>query len=101
MDRRLTLQKRLVEILGNERVYFQPPPNINMVYPCIVYSLETYDTKKADNISYHIRDRYQVTHISRDPDSKIPKKIAQLSLASHNSRFVKDNLYHDVFTLYF
>ena len=80
MDRRLELQKLLVDILGTDRVYFQPPSNINMVYPCIVYSLETYDTKKADNISYHVRDRYQVTYISRDPDSKIPKKLSLIHI---------------------
>ena len=101
MGRRLELQAILVEILGSPHVYFQPPPNITLQYPCIVYYKERFDTRNADNLKYKKMTKYQVTAISQDPESNTPDKILDIPLTSHNSHFVKDNLYQDVFTIYF
>lgn len=101
MDRRLNLQRLLVDILGTNNVYHQPPENIKMQYPAIVYSKETELDKYADNVKYNARDRYQLTVIDRNPDSTIPDKITKLLFASHNTRFAREGLNHDVFTLYY
>lgn len=101
MDRRLRLQTILEEVLGNDNVYFQPPSNVEMRYPAIVYQRDSADTKFADNGPYSYTKRYQVTVISRDPESPIPDRMAALPMTTHERWFAADNLNHDVFTLYF
>lgn len=107
MGQRLQLQALLVEILGtqdlteDQHVYFQPPANVQMKYPCFVYHWETSDTKFAGNNPYRLTKRYQVTYIDNSPDSDIPEKVAALPMCTHNTTFVANNLNHYVFTLYF
>ena len=101
MAPRLQLQSLLESILGSSNVYFQPPANVQMKYPCIVYSRDAADTKFANNNPYRYTKRYQVTVIDRDPDSGIPDKIAVLPGSTFNRFFTADNLNHDVFTLFF
>lgn len=98
---RLQLQSALETILGTRNVYFQPPANITMKYPCIVYSRDSALTIFADNNPYRHKQRYQVTVIDRDPDSGTPDKVAALPLCTRNRFFTADNLNHDVFTLFF
>ena len=40
------------DILGSPNVYFQPPANVLMNYPAIVYALKGIDTVRADNRVY-------------------------------------------------
>jgi len=99
MGQRLQLQSLLEGF--SEHVYFQPPSNVQMQYPCIVYERDTTDTEFADNVPYRHTKRYQVTVIDLDPDSAIPDKIAALPSCRHERFFVANNLNHDVFNLYF
>lgn len=99
MGQRLDLQIVLESLVPN--VYFQPPSNLSMTYPCIVYKRDYSQTQYADNDPYSYDKRYQVTFISRDPDSPVPDQIAQLRTSNFERHFVADNLNHDVFTLFF
>lgn len=101
MAPRLQLQELLEFTLGSTNVYFQPPANVQMVYPCIVYNRDRVDTVFADNDQYRFNKRYQVTVIDRNPDSDIPDRVAKLPLCSHSRFFTADNLNHDVFNIYF
>lgn len=101
MAQRLALQTLLEETLGSRNVYFQPPSNISMRYPCIVYSRDDVDVIFADNDPYRLLTRYQVSVIDRDPDSEIPHRVASLPKCRFNRFYTSDNLNHDVFTLYF
>lgn len=101
MAPRLELQTLLEEILGGGNVYFQPPPNVQMQFPCIVYKRDDARTEFADNNPYSYTKRYQVTVIDRNPDSDIPDKVAALPMCIFNRWFAGDNLHHDVFNLYF
>ena len=99
---RLDLQKVLLDLVGSPiKVYFQPPSTVKMTYPCVVYSRSNATTKSADNIPYLRMKRYQVTVIDADPDSIIPEKIEALPMCTFDRQFTADNLYHDVFSLYF
>lgn len=98
---RLDLQDLLVEILDSDHVYFQPPSNVTMEYPCIVYNREKIIPVWAADKPYKLDNRYQVTVIDRDPDSEIPNKIAALPKCVHDRFFVADNLNHNAFTLFF
>lgn len=101
MALRTQLQTLLESILGSRNVYFQPPPNLQMAYPCIVYNLDYRDIKHANNKPYASTKRYLVTVIDQNPDSEIPDKVAMLPSCSFNRAFSTANLNHQAFTLYF
>jgi len=96
---RTELQDILEVICPN--VYFQPPENVQMVYPAIVYQRDTGSTTFANNRPYGYEQQYQLTLISRDPDSELREQIGALPKASHARFYVADNLNHDVFSIYF
>jgi hypothetical protein len=99
MASRLDLQSLLEEITDD--VYFQPPTNIQLSYPCIIYVRDGSDTKHADNRKYRRTKRYQVTVIDRNPDTDLSDKVEELPLCTFDRFFVADKLNHYVFTLYF
>lgn len=101
MERRLQLHEIFTEVLGSRNVYFQPPPDLIMDYPCIVYKRDEADERFADNALYIKRKRYLVTVIDSDPDSIIPDKVAELPLTSFNRHYTSDDLNHDVYALYY
>lgn len=101
MGQRLDLQGLLVEILGSDRVYFQPPTNAQIEYPCIIYKRNSIDPRWANGKPYNLEYSYSVTVIDRDPDSEIPGKIAALPKCNFDRFFTADNLNHNVFTLFF
>lgn len=100
-DRRERLHEILVDALGSTSVYFQPPENLIMRYPCIVYSLSGDEVKHADNQTYLSRLEYDVTCISKQPDNTVASRLSMLPYFSFSRRYVKDNLYHDSLTVYF
>ena len=101
MGLRLNLQKILEDIPGVKKVYFQPPDNTQMIYPCIVFEMSSADTQFADNKPYTYTKRYQVTVFDRNPDSLIPDNIAMLPMCVFDRPFVSDGLHHWVFNLYY
>lgn len=82
-------------------VYFQPPTNTKILYPCIVYERDVAETEFADNSPYRYTKKYLVTVIDPNPDSDIPDKVAALPLCVHNRFFTTSKLNHDVFYLFF
>lgn len=99
MARRLELQSLLEQL--TEHVYFQPPTNVQLEYPCIVYARDFAETAFADDIPYRHTLRYSVTVIDRNPDSDIPGKVAAMPMCLFNRFFTADNLNHDVYSLFF
>jgi len=99
-DNRLILHQRLVDILGSKEVYFQAPVNIRMSYPAIVYQLYDIRTKKADNRTYNKMKRYQITYITKDPDSEVIDKIEAMLYTSFDRFFVVEQLNHYNYTTY-
>lgn len=108
MGRRVDLHEKLCDVLSpfaeqdaRRHVYYQPPPNVRIAYPCIIYSLSDIDTKFADNIPYvHLR-RYSLTVIDKDPDSMIVDKVSNLPRCSFDRMYIADNLYHWTFSIYY
>lgn len=101
MASRLNLQKEL-ETLPVSKVYFQPPASIKLQYDCVVYALSGAEALHADNELYFYEREYQITLITKDPDSEvidmIPKKFKKCEFIRH---FVSDNLNHYVYNLYY
>jgi hypothetical protein len=101
MGQRLELQDLLISLLGSPNVYFQPPPNVQMIFPCITYRRDFEQIEYADDNPYMHKKRYLVTVIDRNPDSDIPEKIASLPLCVYDRFYTSDNLNHDVYKLFF
>lgn len=99
MGQRLDLQAFFESITTH--VYFQPPPNVKMSYPCIKYERDDAETEFADNVAYRNTKRYKVTVLDRDPDSLIPDQVASLPLCAFDRFYTADGLNHDVFNIFF
>lgn len=107
MADRLDLHNEFIEVLGTKgetvsRVYFQPPPSVQMKYDAIRYELSGKDLKRANNKIYSMTNRYDGVYITRDPDSKTPDAILmRFQMCSFGTPYVVDNLYHFPFTIYY
>jgi hypothetical protein len=99
MAPRAQLQALLEAIVSH--VYFQPPDDVGMVYPAIVYERARANTAHANNRPYIVTKQYQLTLITEDPDDVAFDKIAALSSCVHERNFPANGLNHDVFNLYF
>ena len=101
MDRRLELHEHLVEAAGEGvKVYFQPPSNLQMTYPCITYERARVDVLHASNENYKVDRRYTVTVVDRNPDSPILDRMLSIPMCSHSTYFSVDGLNHDVYDVY-
>ena len=101
MGTRLELQTVLSGLQAGVSVYFQPPPNVQMIYPAIVYNRDFQGTEYADNVLYHRTTRYQVTVIDADPDSSLPDLVAALPMTRYVRHFTTEGLNHDIYDVYF
>lgn len=97
---RLELQAALEEMVGENHVYFQPPPDIVMNYPCIVYARDRTLVKRADNLPYGWAQGYQVTYIDTEPDSDVYNMLVEYPYSEFNRHFATSGLNHDVFVIY-
>lgn len=98
---RLDLQELLEDTLGSTNVYFQPPNNLTLRYPCIIYLVEGEDVQHANDQIYRDHLRYQVTLITREPDDPIFHRIRRLPFCSLTRTFTSDDLNHANFTLFY
>ena len=99
MGQRLQLHQLLETFTDN--VYFQPPTNIQLKYPCIIYKRDFAETKFADDNPYNYTKRYMITIIDQDPDSDIPDKVASMPMSLFNRFYTAENLNHDVYNVFF
>ena len=101
MASRLELQSKLEELLETRNVYYQPPESIKMRYTAIRYSKSNYRFTHANDSMYTKLTRYEVVVIAQKPDDPVIDKLLELPYCSFDQHYVADNLYHDVFTLYY
>lgn len=101
MDRRLELQELLDGLDGVAAVYFQPPEDFKMEYPCIRYSRDRPKVKHANNNKYFQEECWEVIVLDRKNPSPIARIVEQLPKCSFVRHYQADNLNHDVFQLYF
>ena len=98
----LHLLLKSLYINGDPHVYYQPPKDQEIKYPCIIYKLDDMPAIHADNNPYLWGHRYQVTVIDRNPESPLRERVVALPTARmQTSPYVKDNLHHFVFSIYY
>lgn len=101
MASRLELHTKLIQLLGNTNVYYQPPELTKMNYPAIRYSKARPLGRFADDKRYINSFRYEIIVIDRKPDNEVINKLLELPYCSWDRHYVSDNLNHDVLTLYY
>lgn len=100
MAKRIELHNQLLQFLPN--VYFQPPADIRMTYPCIVYKKVTKDIDHANDSIYKEEQEYLITVMDRDPDSTIADEILRhFQYAAPGQFFVVDNINQQTIKLYY
>lgn len=101
-DRRIELQYKLEEVLGSNKVYYRPPENIKLSYPCIIYRLRDGDIQYANNKPYTIKRSYDVQLIHKSADTDlIEALIGAFPYIRFENSFIFDNLIHENFVLYY
>lgn len=100
LDGRLKLHAWLLEVLGTNNVYFQPPESMKLLYPCIIYRRNRNEMHHADNKPYKKNMQYEIILVDKDPDSVYLDKLTNLPGIRFDRHYASDNLNHDVFTIF-
>lgn len=101
MRTRLQLRDALLDAIGLENMYFQPPNTVQMKYPCVVYGLSNHYVRHSENQPYVGYKMYQITIIDKDPDSKYQDLPLKMPFCRFERHYTADNLHHWVYKLYF
>ena len=93
-----TLRADIMSYTGAERVYFQPPPAIQLRYPCIYMKCDGWQFEYGDNLNYLKTVRYQFTVMSTVVDDELFNLMAEYPGMSYASNYCSDGIYHYVFS---
>jgi hypothetical protein len=100
MVKRLQLHNELLKFIPN--VYYQPPSDIKMIYPCIVYNKTGKNRHFGNDVIYLSQQGYQLMLIERDPDSDVADRIeSHFQHCAINQYYTVDNLNHTTISLYY
>lgn len=98
---RLYLQQVLEAEFPELPVIFRPSGNLRLTYPCIIYEPKAEEPAYANNSTYAVGTRFQVTFLSYLPGYGSTRLMFSLGLfgvvVSSNNSFVSDDVVHDVF----
>lgn len=99
---RVELSEKLKALMSEcgetPHLYFQPPESVKLEYPCIVYHLRTFTSTYADDLPYKTNIGFDLTYITRDPDSKVPSKLVKMERMGFDRYYTADNLHHYAYT---
>ena len=79
------------------KLYFQSPESVKLEYPCIIYKMQEFDSRYADDGPYKILIRFDVTYITRSPTSQVPTLMVKRPGIGFDRYYVADNLHHYVY----
>ena len=100
MKTRAEIQELLEEVLGSKNVYFQPPTNTSLKYPCIVYKFERFNVRHADNKPYFVTSRWHIHHMYKNPKNDLKEKfVFEVPFCEFDRRIVSDGVYNDYYNI--
>lgn len=100
MNSRLDLHEELLTFIPN--VYFQPPSNIRMIHPCIVYEKESKFKNFGNDNIYIDKQAYSITVIEKTPESNLADNIEKhFQYCKINQYYTFENLCHVKLSLYY
>ena len=101
MADRKTLHAKLCEILGSSNVYFQPPEDLKMTYPCIRYAYSGVSERRANDALYDYTMQYTMVLITKKESIDLAMEfVKQIPMCRLERPYTGGNLYHYQFTLY-
>lgn len=100
MDNRIKLHRELEQF--QLPLYFSPPADKVMTYPCIVYSKIIPSIIFANDNIYKNTQEYQLTVVERDPDSNKADLINDhFRYSTITNKIIFDKLYQTTIKLYY
>lgn len=88
----------LKEIVGNN-VYFNPPSNLKIQYPCVAYSINDILNKNADDEVYKQNIKYDCTLITKNVNDPLLKDLSKINTFRYSRHYVVDGLHHYAFLI--
>lgn len=100
MDNRVKLHRELEQF--GLPLYFSPPADKTMAYPCIVYSKVVPSITFANDRIYKNAQEYQLTVVEKDPDSNKADLInGHFRYSLITNKNIIDKLYQTNIKLYY
>ena len=97
-NKRLEVQNFFSSICPH--VYFQPPENIGIQLPAIIYKLSDIDRRLADNRVYNQNRVYEVVVLDIDSESEIVDTLSNNIKCKFIRQYTANDTYHSVFEYY-
>ena len=101
-DQRVSLQRKL-ESLGDitHKVYYQPPDDITIEYPCIIYERSNIKNTSADDTVYQQTYSYNIIVAEKSPVSALVEEVSKLTGIRFLNHYVRNKIIYDSFTISF
>lgn len=90
----------LQQAVQHNRVYFQPPENLKIGYPAVVFHLSKIKIDHASDVPYKGAKEYSVILITKDPEPDVIDEILKIPYSSLDTTYISDGMNHFVFTVY-
>lgn len=90
----------LQKAVDHNRVYFQPPENLKIGYPAVIFHLSKIKLDHADDVPYKGAREYSVTLIAKEPEPKVLDEILKIPYTTLDTTYIVDGMNHFVFTTY-
>lgn len=90
----------LQQAVRHNRVYFQPPENLKIEYPAVVFHLSKIEIDHGSDVPYKGAKEYSVTLITKDPEPNVIDEILKIPYSSLDTSYISDGMNHFVFTVY-
>ena len=94
------LLRLLQQVVQPNPVYFQPPENLKIGYPAVVFHLSKIEIDRASDVPYKGAKEYSVTFITKDPEPDVIDEILKIPYSSLDTTYISDGMNHFVFTVY-
>lgn len=87
-------------VVGIPNIYYEPPEDVKMKYPCVRFQRRRFATQQADNVNYIVHEQFEATLIYKAPDSPLPRRLLMSTpMCSHDRHYTASNLSHDVYII--
>ena len=90
----------LQKAVDHNRVYFQPPENLKIGYPAVIFHLSKVKLDHADDVPYKGAREYSVTLITKEPEPEVLDEILKIPYTTLDNTYIADGMNHFVFTTY-
>ena len=101
MDHSPKLKEDLKKILGVNKVYYEPPTDVKLTYPCLKANRSRRDVKYASNKPYIKDESFTIYFITRDVKTApaVLNQLEELPYCTYDTEYIADGLHHYVYKI--